>query len=195
MKLGFIGLGRMGKNMVLRLLEQEIKIVAWNRSPEPREELLKEAKKLKIGSKNLTVVSTLNDLVTSLRKDPSHLRGEPKVTPDHTSEVGGIIIWLMIDAGFAVDEVLKQLVPLLSKGDLIIDGGNSFYKDTLKRSKILSKYEIHFMDVGTSGGLEGARTGACLMIGGYGKDFIKIKPIAEAAAAPGAFGHFGPVGS
>ena len=145
MKLGFIGLGRMGKNMVLRLLEQEIKIVAWNRSPEPREELLKEAKKLKIGSKNLTVVSTLNDLVTSLRKDPSHLRGEPKVTPDHTSEVGGIIIWLMIDAGFAVDEVLKQLVPLLSKGDLIIDGGNSFL-DTLKRSKILSKYEIHFFD-------------------------------------------------
>src|SRR3989344_1547574 len=193
MKFGFVGLGRMGKNMVLRQLEVGNEVVAWNRSPEPRGELIKEAKKLRKGFNKLTVVSTLDELVVKL-----HLRGERAVTSDHTSEVGtrdGIIIWLMIDAGSAVDDVIKNLIPLLNTGDLIVDGGNSFYKDTLKRSKLLLKYGIHYMDVGTSGGLEGARGGACLMIGGSGEDFEKVKPIAKAGAAKDAFGHFGPVGS
>ena len=199
MKIGYIGLGRMGKNMVLRLLEQGIEVVAWNRSPEPREELLKEAKKLKKGSGNLTVVSTLAELVSSLRGSISHLRGELKVTPDHTSEVGTrkeeIIIWLMIDAGSAVDEVLKQLVPLLSKGDLIVDGANSFYKDTLRRNEKITSKGIHFMDIGVSGGPGGARTGACLMIGGDKEDLEKVKEVVVAAAAPDAWGHFGKVGA
>lgn len=175
MKIGFIGLGRMGKNMVLRQLEQGNQIVAWNRSEEPRKELKAESKNLKQGKENLTVASTLEELVSRLDK--------PR------------IIWLMVSAGTAVDDTLVKLVPLLSPNDLIVDGGNSFYKDSIRRSEMLTKKGIHFMDVGTSGGVESARAGACLMIGGSKEDFIRIKDVAKAAAAPNAFGHLGPVGS
>ena len=105
------------------------------------------------------------------------------------------IIWLMVTAGEAVDVILKQLVEKMEAGDLIIDGGNSFYQDTLKREKELAKHQIHFMDVGTSGGIEGARYGACLMVGGSEEDYKRILPILRAAAAPGAFSHLGPVGA
>lgn len=178
MKIGFIGLGKMGKNMVLRQIEQGNQIVAWNRSPEPRVELLKESKKLKIGQKNLTVVDSIQELV-------NELKGNDK----------NIVIWLMVAAGGAIDAVIESLMPLLDKGDLIVDGGNSLYTDTLNRAKNLKAKGIHYMDVGTSGGLEGARNGACMMIGGSDEDFKRIKEVVEAAAAPFAFGHLGPVGS
>lgn len=166
MKLGFIGLGRMGSNMVLRQLEQGNQIVAWNRSPEPVEEMVKAGA---IGAKDL------DELVTKL---------EPPRT-----------IWLMVTAGEVVDEVLNQLVDKLNPKDLVIDGGNSFYKDTLRRSEMLTKKGIHFMDVGTSGGIEGARNGACMMIGGEKQDFERALDVFKAGAAPGAFGHVGPVGA
>lgn len=168
MKIGYIGLGRMGKNMVLHLLEQGIEVVAWNRSPQPAEELKSQNSKVKIAN-------NLEELVENLEV--------PR------------IIWLMLPAGEITDEYIDKLLPLLSKGDLLIDGGNSFYKDTLRRSNELTKNDIHFMDIGTSGGPGGARTGACLMIGGSEEDFKKIEPLAKAAAAPGAYQHLGPVGS
>ncbi len=174
--------------MVLRLLEQGIEIVAWNRSPKPREELKVEAKELKSGSENLTVVESLDELVTELRK----IATSP-ASPDPRND--GIVIWLMVSAGEAVDLVLGDLVAKLDKGDLVIDGGNSFYKDTLKRSEMLSQKGIHFMDAGTSGGIEGARTGACIMVGGLREDFEKIEPVLKAAAMPEAFGYLGPVGA
>jgi 6-phosphogluconate dehydrogenase len=175
MKIGFIGLGRMGKNIVLHLLEGGIEIVAWNRSPKPRWELDLEAKALKTaGYKNLTIVESTDQLIEKLN--------EPR------------IIWLMVDAG-AVDIVLSDLVPKLSEGDLIVDGGNSFYKDTIKRSKEVSEKGIHFMDIGTSGGVEGARHGACMMVGGSKEDFKKVEPILEAEAAANAYGHLGPTGA
>lgn len=174
MKIGFIGLGRMGKNIVLNLLEHGIEVVAWNRSSEPREELKQEASQLKSGSDKLIVVETTDELVSSLN------------TPR--------IIWLMVSAD-AVDAVLADLAPKLEKGDLVVDGGNSFYQETLRRAKELSEKGIHFMDVGTSGGVEGARHGACMMVGGSKEDFERVEPVLKAEAAPNAYGHLGPVGA
>ncbi len=166
MKIGYIGLGRMGKNMVLRLLEGGIEVVAWNRSPQPVEEVMKSGA---IGAKDL------EDLVQKLE------------TPR--------IIWLMLPAGDITDEYIDKLLPLLSKGDLIIDGANSFYKDTLRRNEKISAKGVHFMDIGTSGGPNGARTGACLMIGGSDEDFKRVEPVCKAAAAPEAYQHLGPAGA
>lgn len=166
MKIGYIGLGRMGKNMVLHLLEQRIEIVAWNRSPEP----IKEA--VDAGA---IEAKDIEDLVNRLD------------TPR--------IIWLMLPAGDITDEYIDKLIPFLSKGDLVIDGGNSFYKDSIRRSESLLSKDIHLMDIGTSGGPKGAREGACLMIGGSKEDFQSIEALAKAAAAPGAYQHLGPVGA
>lgn len=152
--------------MVLHLLEQRMGVVAWNRSPGPVEEVVKAGA---MGAESL------EDLVNRLEA--------PRV------------IWLMLPAGGVVDEFIDKLISLLERDDLIIDGGNSFYKDTLRRVEKLDKSGIHFMDVGTSGGPGGARTGACLMIGGSLEDFKKIEPLAKAAAAPGAYQHLGPVGA
>src|SRR3972149_10041103 len=137
MRIGYIGLGKMGKNMVLRLLEKGIEVVAWNRSHEPSKE---------VAQFGAIVCETLDELITKL----PHPR----------------IIWLMLTAGEVTDDILKKITPKLSPGDLVIEGGNSFYKDTLRRAKELTKHKIHFMDIGTSGGPNGARKGACLMIGG-----------------------------
>ncbi len=166
MKIGYVGLGRMGKNMVLHLLENKIEVVAWNRSPEPLAEVVKA------GALSST---DLKDLVSKLE------------TPR--------VIWVMMPAGDVTDEFIDQLVPLLDKGDLIIDGGNSFYKDTLRRAKKLEAAGIRFMDIGTSGGPGGARSGACLMIGGQKSDYDSIKELVVAVSAKDAYGHFGPIGA
>lgn len=166
MKIGYIGLGKMGKNMVLHLLEQDIEVVAWNRSPEPREE---------VANAGATAVEDLKSLISNLES--------PR------------IIWLMLPAGDATDEYIDKLIPLVSKGDLIIDGANSFYKDTLRRAEKLKAAGIRFMDIGVSGGPGGARTGACLMIGGQKQDFEQIKELVVAASAPKAFGYFGDIGA
>ncbi len=166
MKIGYIGLGRMGKNMVLRLLEQGIEVVAFNRSPEPIAEVVKAGA---IG------VESVEDLVNRLEA--------PR------------IIWLMLPAGEVTDEYIDKLLPHLDKGDLIIDGANSFYKDTLRRNEVISSKGIHFMDIGVSGGPAGARNGACLMIGGSIEDFERIEPIAQTASAPNSYQHLGPVGA
>lgn len=166
MKIGYIGLGRMGKNMVLHLLEQGIEVVAWNRSAEPLEE---------VGKVGAETSKSIEDLVSKL--------DAPR------------ILWLMLPAGQTSDEFIDKLLPLLSKEDLIIDGANSFYKDTLRRWEKIKPTEVHFMDIGVSGGPGGARNGACLMIGGSKEDFQRIEPLARAAAAPDAYQHLGPIGA
>ncbi|MDD5415894.1 MAG: decarboxylating 6-phosphogluconate dehydrogenase [Candidatus Daviesbacteria bacterium] len=176
MKIGFIGLGRMGKNMVLHLLEKGVEVVAWNRSPEPREELKKEANTLARGRlARLTAAEDLDGLIGKL--------DAPR------------IIWLMVTAGPAVDELLAQLANKLNPGDLVIDGGNSFYKDTIRRANELKSHGIHFMDAGTSGGIEGARNGACIMVGGSQEDFKRVEPVLKVAAVPEGYAHLGPAGS
>ena len=166
MKIGYVGLGRMGKNMVLHLLEQGEEVVAWNRSPEPLEE---------VAQAGAIPAKDVEDLVSKL--------SAPRV------------IWLMLPAGEVTDEFIDKILPLLKAGDLLIDGGNSFYKDTLRRADKITKTGVHFMDIGTSGGPGGSRTGACLMIGGDKADYELIKDLAAKIAAPDAYGHFGPVGS
>ena len=166
MKIGYIGLGRMGKNMVLHLLDQGIEVVAFNRSRQPIQEVVAAGA---IGANDL------KDLVS-------------KLTPPR-------IIWLMLPAGEVTDQHIDQLLPFLEKGDLIIDGANSFYKDTLRRNEKITSQGIHFMDIGVSGGPKGARTGACLMIGGSNEDFEKIEELAKAASAPNSYQHLGLVGS
>lgn len=152
--------------MVLRLLEKDIEVVVWNRSPEPREELAKEG---------AVAVETLDELVAKLE------------TPRN--------IWIMVTAGEPVDEVINQLAEKLSPGDLIMDGANSYYKDTQRRGKMLLEKGIHFMDVGTSGGVESARNGACLMVGGTKEDFDRVEEVFKASAAPNAYGLLGEVGA
>lgn len=166
MKLGYIGLGKMGKNMVLRLLEKGMEVVAWNRSPEAREE---------VKAAGAEIVENAEDIVSKLQ------------TPR--------IIWLMLPAGETTDEFIDKILPLLSPGDLLIDGANSFFKDTLSRAEKIKPTGVRFMDIGVSGGPKGARNGACLMIGGEKEDVEEIKELILAASAPDAWGHFGKVGS
>ncbi|MBI3103722.1 NADP-dependent phosphogluconate dehydrogenase [Candidatus Daviesbacteria bacterium] len=175
MKIGYIGLGRMGKNMVLRLLEGGIEVVAWNRSLEPISNIKYQISNREKLEKRFTVAGSIEELVEKLPK--------PR------------IVWLMLPAGEVVDEFIDKLLKLLQEGDLLIDGGNSFYKDTLRRAEKLAQKGIHFMDIGTSGGPNGARTGACLMIGGLEEDFKRVESVCKAAAAPGAYQHLGPVGA
>jgi 6-phosphogluconate dehydrogenase len=159
MKIGFVGLGKMGKGLVLAMREKGIEVLAWNRSPN-----------------EVANVATLEEIIAGM-------------------EAGKRIIWLMLPAGVVVDQFLDTLLPLLTSGDLVIDGGNSRYTDTLSRAKRLAGKQIRYMDTGVSGGPKGAREGACLMIGGDAVDFELLKPIWEAIASPGAYRHLGSVGA
>jgi 6-phosphogluconate dehydrogenase len=154
MRLGMIGLGRMGANMVRRLLKNEQECVVFDRSPNVVNHLVKEKA---IGA------SSLADLVAKLDR--------PRA------------IWLMVPAA-VVDETIGELSPLLEPGDIIIDGGNSYYVDDIERAKGLRSLGIHYLDVGTSGGIWGLERGYCMMIGGD-KDIVqRLDPI-FAALAPG----------
>ncbi|MEO5635235.1 MAG: phosphogluconate dehydrogenase (NAD(+)-dependent, decarboxylating) [Candidatus Paceibacterota bacterium] len=144
-EIGYIGLGKMGKNMVLRLFEKGWNIVAYNRHQDKVEEVKKEGA---VG------VTDIKDLVSTL----SHPR----------------IIWLMVPHS-AVDEVIDEVVPLLEVGDIIIDGGNSPYKETIRRGKDLGEKGIEFLDIGVSGGPRGARNGACMMVGGKKELYEKLE--------------------
>ena len=166
MKLGFIGLGKMGFNMVLNLHSKKIGVVAYNRSPKP----LKQIKKY-----GVDVAFSIKELIEKLPKQK--------------------IIWVMVTAGKPVDLIIDELLPYLKKGDIIIDGGNSFYKDSIRRHKFLKNKKIHFIDIGTSGGLKGARYGACLTIGCDKKIFKKIEPICKAVSAKNGYAYVGPSGS
>ncbi len=166
MKLGYIGLGKMGKNMVLHLLEQGIEVVAWNRSPQPLEEVKKAG---------AIAALSIDDLINRLEA--------PRT------------VWLMVTAGEVVDGILEKLAGRLEPGDLVIDGGNSFYRDTQRRAEKLSQKGIHFMDIGTSGGIKSAREGACLMVGGEREDYERVLNVIKTLAAPNAYGYLGPVGA
>lgn len=156
----------MGLNMVARLLEKGHEVVVWNRSPEPRQ----EAEKLGAES-----VEQIEEVVRHLEV--------PRV------------VWFMLPAGKVTEEMLTTLVPHLKAGDLVIDGANSFYKDTLRRAKMLAQQGIRFMDVGVSGGPNGARNGACLMVGGEQKDYEELEPLFRDLAAQDAYRYMGKAGA
>jgi 6-phosphogluconate dehydrogenase len=155
MQLGMIGLGRMGANMVQRLLAGNHQCVVFDRSPKAVEELTRAKA---VGA------SSIADFVKKLE------------TPR--------AVWLMVPAA-AVDVTINDLVPLLSSGDILIDGGNSYYVDDIRRAKELTPKGIHYVDVGTSGGVWGRERGYCLMIGGESAVVKHLDPI-FATLAPGA---------
>jgi len=136
MQLGMIGLGRMGANMVRRLMAGGHECVVFNRSWKAVDDLAKEG---------ATGTSSLQDLARQLRK--------PRAA------------WLMVPAA-AVDTTIADLLPHLESGDILIDGGNSYYIDDIRRAKDLAQRRIHYVDVGTSGGVWGLERGYCMMIGG-----------------------------
>lgn len=177
MKIGFIGLGRMGKAIVWHLLEQKIDIVLYNRTREKSEEFLNEYIQNKFGESGELLISY--DFREFLEKLES-----PK------------IIWIMVEHGKPVDEVIDNLsISGLKAGDIVIDGGNSYYPDSIRRYKRLKDIEVNFLDIGTSGGLEGARNGACLMIGGDKEIYEQVKPLLEKIAVKGGMTYFGPTGA
>ncbi len=154
MQIGMIGLGRMGANMVRRLLKNGQTCVVFDRSPNAVKDLVKEKA---IGA------TSLADLVMKLDR--------PRA------------IWLMVPAA-VVDETIGELSPLMEAGDTIIDGGNSYYIDDIERGKGLRSLGIHYLDVGTSGGIWGLERGYCMMIGGEKEIVQRLDPI-FAALAPG----------
>ena len=154
MQLGMIGLGRMGANMVRRLIKGGHECVVFDRSPEAVKDLVKEKA---IGANSLA------DLVSKLEK--------PRA------------VWLMVPAA-VVDQSIADLLPLLEAGDILIDGGNSYYVDDIRRAKELAAKGIHYVDVGTSGGVWGLERGYCMMIGGESDVVQHLDPI-FATLAPG----------
>jgi len=154
MQLAMIGLGRMGANMVLRVMRAGHKCVVYDVHPEVIQSLVKEG---------ATGATSLKDLVGKLEK--------PRA------------VWLMVPAAI-VDQTLSELVPLLERGDTVIDGGNSYYHDDIRRAKDLTSKGLHYVDVGTSGGVWGLERGYCQMIGGEPDAVKRLDPI-FAALAPG----------
>ena len=165
MKIAYIGLGKMGYGMVERMLEKGHEVVANNRSKESVDRIAKEG---------AVPAYTLEELVAKTE--------------------GERVVWLMAPWK-AVDDILNELTPLLSKGDIIIDGGNSPYIETVRRAKELSEKGFVFMDVGVSGGPGGARNGACMMVGGDRGVYEKFVPLFEDLCVEGGFGYMGSHGA
>jgi len=154
MQLGMIGLGRMGANMVRRLIRKGHECVVFDRSQQAVSDLVKE---------NAVGASSLADFVKKLQK--------PRA------------LWLMVPAA-VVDQTIADLLPLLEAGDILIDGGNSYYIDDIRRAKELAPKKIHYVDVGTSGGVWGLERGYCMMIGGENDVVKRLDPIFS-TLAPG----------
>lgn len=150
-EIGVIGLGKMGGNIARRLIEKKWKVVGYNRSPE----VIKQ-----MGTEGLIGTDSLKDLISKLIK--------PR------------LIWLSLPAGKTIDDLLfgeSGIAKLLDKNDLIVDGGNSFYKDSILRAEKLNKLRIKFIDCGVSGGPSGARKGSSIMVGGQKKDFQQFEQL------------------
>jgi 6-phosphogluconate dehydrogenase len=168
MELGMIGLGRMGSNMVERLLASDHRLVIHDRDP---------AAVARLAGRGAAGAGSLAELVAGL--------APPRA------------VWLMIPAGAAVDRALEDLLPLLAPGDLVVDGGNSNYRDTLARASRLAERGLELVDAGTSGGIWGLREGYCLMVGGGREAVARLRPIFE-SLAPGkerGWAHVGPSGA
>ena len=149
MEIGFIGLGRMGANMVQRLLRGGHRVVAYNRSPDKTREIAEHG-----------AIPTF-----SVEELAEQMQAKPQV------------VWVMVPAGDPTTQQIRKLIPLLDEGDIIIDGGNSNFRDSIARARMLSEFGIKFVDVGTSGGIWGLENGYCMMIGGERDVFEHLRPI------------------
>jgi 6-phosphogluconate dehydrogenase len=163
MKVGLIGLGKMGEAIAFRLIKAGHKVFAYD----PNVDATKKVKRL-----GAEIVGDIVDL--------------PKKAK---------IIWLMVPAGKIVDQTIKKLKTNLKKEAIIIDGGNSNFKDSIRRAKSLEKQKIYFLDCGTSGGLHGKKMGFSLMVGGDAKIYKKMQPVFKAISAKDGYAYMGPSGS
>jgi 6-phosphogluconate dehydrogenase len=169
MEFGIVGLGRMGGNMARRLARKGIKIAVNNRSHEVSAAIAAETGHI--------ACATLPELVAALQ------------TPR--------IVWLMLPAGEATETALTALMPLLSPGDLVVDGANAYYKDDQRRADMMAARQVEYADAGVSGGVWGLENGYCIMFGGSEATAARLKPYMEAFAPTPTTGwlHTGPVGS
>jgi 6-phosphogluconate dehydrogenase len=165
MTIGYIGLGKMGYNMVLRLLENDHNVVVYNRNPDK----VKEAE-----AEGAVAASSIEELVSKLQ--PPRL------------------VWIMVSHQ-AVDEVLNEVYKYAERGDVIVDGGNSPYLESIRRSKEVEEKGFTFVDAGVSGGPGGARNGACIMVGGDVEAYNTLEPVLQDLAVKDGYGHFGSSGS
>jgi len=165
MKVGLIGLGKMGLNLGQNLMDHNHSVVAYDLNTTAVKEL---------ESKGAKGTSSLKDLVAALE------------TPR--------ILWIMVPHS-VVDSVIDELTPLLSKGDIVIEAGNSHYKESIARYNKLKEFGVSFLDVGTSGGMEGARNGACYMVGGDQEAWNHVEPIFKDTAVENGYLYAGKAGS
>jgi len=166
MQIAMIGLGRMGMNMAKRLLLGGHEVVAFNRTPTKTDQLVKEGA---IGA------YSISEVVDKL----SHPR----------------VAWIMLPAGSTVDEHINQLKEILSPDDIVIDGGNTYYKDDIRRADLLAEKEIKFIDAGVSGGIWGLKKGYCMMIGGDKETYQYLEPIFKTLAPEKGYLFCGGVGA
>lgn len=166
MNIGLIGLGKMGHSLALNLMDHQHEVVAFD---------VNTSAVKGISEKGAHGVSSISELAANL---PS-----PKV------------IWVMVPAGEVTNNVLNELKEYLAEGDVVIEGGNSHYKESIKRAAEFSEKGIHFLDVGTSGGVEGARNGACTMIGGNKEAFILVEEIFKDICVANGYHYAGESGS
>ncbi len=168
MELGMIGLGKMGSNMVRRLLGGGHSVVAYDPVPQAVQDVARQG---------ASAASSVADLITRL--------AAPRA------------VWIMVPSGDATEGTISKLAAELSPGDTVIDGGNSNYKDSRRRAGVLGQKGIHFLDVGTSGGIWGLEEGYCLMIGGEVSAFRRLEPVFKvlAPSADTGYGRVGPSGA
>jgi len=166
MELGMIGLGRMGANMTERLVLGGHKVITYDRSAEAIQRVV---------DKGALGAASLTDFVKKLSL--------PRA------------IWLMVPSGDPVDQTMDQLLPSLAKGDILIDGGNSNYKDSIRRAEKMKTHGMHFIDAGTSGGIWGLQNGYCMMVGGEKEIVSRLEPIFLTLAPKDGYLHAGPNGA
>jgi 6-phosphogluconate dehydrogenase len=166
MELGFIGLGRMGMNMVIRLVRGGHRVIVYNRSPEK----VREAE-----GHGAVGTTSIADLVGRLAPPRS--------------------VWVMVPAGTVTQEMIDTVVRHLDRGDIVIDGGNSNFHDDARRAEALAPLGLHYVDVGTSGGVWGLQVGYCLMVGGEEAIFRHLEPLFRTLAPENGYGHMGAHGA
>lgn len=166
MKIGIIGLGKMGFPLALQMKDRGHVPIAYNRSPDKVDLIRNEG---------VEGAYSLEELVSKL-DSPA-------------------VILIMISAGEAVDATIDALAPLLSQGDILLDAGNSHYRDTIMRSDWLTELGIHYIDIGTSGGVGGARNGACMMVGGEPSAVSHVENLLKDLCVEDGYAHVGPIGA
>ena len=168
MRIGLIGLGKMGYNLAINIKKHKFTIVAQDVNAESVEKIHTE--------EHINAVDSVEKLCSALGKERR-------------------VIWLMVPSGKIVDGVIESLIPHLSPNDIIIDGGNSHYKDSIKRYNHLKEHNICFLDCGTSGGTSGARDGVCAMVGGDAEVFNYVEPLFKAIAVKDGYLYCGAAGA